>query len=333
MAAKIKALTKEFNDLKARASEVPHWFNLLFAEDHVTVQDWILLDALYRSRSLELPLSGECMVPCLDLANHSSEASARFEEDEQRHVKLVLRDGCTLTDGQEVTIDYGQGKSAAEMLFSYGFIDQASKANKMVLPLDPLEDDPLGSAKLHIFRTTQNSPTIEIRDSEDGVPTWHAPFAYLLAVNEEDGLQFGVLQETDGSRQLKLFWQEEDESDRAHRVKDLFVDHPLRLVFELRAVSIVYEKVADQLSGMDEGDLAGQQTTSRSATAETASRHLRLTEKDLLVRMVAALEEQVRCIVPTHCWATPVRAGSRAAAGRMKTQIWKRYGSLTFFFK
>lgn len=300
MAAKLKALTKEFDDLKARTSEVPHWFGLLFAEDRVTIQDWILLDALYRSRSLELPLSGECMVPCLDLANHSSEASARFEEDGHRRVKLVLRDGCTLAEGQEVTIDYGQAKSAAEMLFSYGFIDQASKANKMVLPMDPLEDDPLGSAKLHIFRVTQNSPTIEIRDSGDGVPTWHAPFAYLLAVNEEDGLQFGVVQETDGSRQLKLFWQEEDESDRAHQLQDLLRAHPLRLVFELRAVSIIYQKLVDHLSDMDGGDLADQQTSSHSATAEMASRQLRLVEKDLLVRMVAALEDQVRSIVQTH---------------------------------
>lgn len=299
VAAKLKALTKEFEDLKARTSEVPHWVNLLFAEDRVTVHDWILLDALYRSRSLELPLSGECMVPCLDLANHSCEASARFEEDEQRHVKLILRDGCTLADGQEVTINYGQGKSAAEMLFSYGFIDQNSKANKMVLPLDPLEDDPLGSAKLHIFRATQNSPTIEIRDNDDGVPTWHAPFAYLLAVNEEDGLQFCVLQETDGSRHLKLFWQGEDESDRADQVKDLLIDHPLRLVFELRAASIIYEKLADHLSDMDGGGLVEQQTSSHSATAEMVSRQLQLAEKDLLLRMVAALEEQVRPIVRT----------------------------------
>lgn len=146
------------------------------------MRDWILLDALYRSRSLGLPKSGESMVPCLDLVNHSSKATAYFDENAKGGVSLHLNGGCMVPAGSEITIDYGRDKSPAEMLFSYGFIDEDSNARRLVLPLLPLQDDPLAVAKLRVFGT---QPKLEISEDEDGNPCWAAPFAYLMCLNEE----------------------------------------------------------------------------------------------------------------------------------------------------
>lgn len=121
------------------------------------------------------------MVPCLDLVNHSSQATAYFEENEKGEVVLYLRKGCAVTRGEEITIDYGQDKSPAEMLFSYGFIDQSSTTS-LVLPLLPLDDDPLATAKLHAFGTP---PKLELAKDENDIPHWTAPFVYLMCLNEE----------------------------------------------------------------------------------------------------------------------------------------------------
>lgn len=263
----------------------------MWAEERVTAHDWVLLDAIYRSRSLELPSSGESMVPCLDLANHSTQATARFEEVSQDQVTLVLRDGLGISKGQEITIDYGQGKSAAEMLFSYGFIDPNCQAGKLVVPLEPMQDDPLAKAKMHIFGSP---PAIQVTDGENGIPDWSAPFAYLMCLNEEDGLNFAVVQETDGSQELKLYWQDEDTTARSHELQSLIKGHELYKIFELRVVTVVLESLQQQL-----GELKIPVNSSkypgptREDIVRTAT-NLRKVEKDLLERMVGKLEGQVR---------------------------------------
>lgn len=127
------------------------------------------------------------MVPCLDLVNHSSQANAYFDENSEGEVVLYLRKGCVVPVGSEITIDYGQEKSPAEMLFSYGFIDPNSAARSITLLLEPLEDDPLAIPKLHAFGTP---PKLKLEEDESGVPHWTAPFVYLMCLNEEgEGVQ------------------------------------------------------------------------------------------------------------------------------------------------
>ncbi|ORY63027.1 uncharacterized protein BCR38DRAFT_344875 [Pseudomassariella vexata] len=288
VAAKLSVLTKEFNDVRARSSDLLYWNDLLWADEVFTVHDWVLLDALYRSRSLGLPKSGESMVPCLDLVNHSRQSSAYFEESSNEEVTLLLREGCAVSSGQEITIDYGQGKSAAEMLFSYGFIDSDATAKSLVLPVEPTEDDPLAKAKLHVFGTP---PTLQIHDSEDGVPQWTAPFIYLVCLNEEDGLNFALLQENDGSRHLRLHWQEEDVTDRAHELTALIDGHELRQIFELRAVTLIQERVEQQIKSLRDSHSNAMPGIVRAEILQTAL-HLRNLEADLLERAARALEDQ-----------------------------------------
>ncbi|EEU45437.1 uncharacterized protein NECHADRAFT_106131 [Fusarium vanettenii 77-13-4] len=241
--AKLAALNNEFDELREKSSGLAFWNSLFWEKETATIQDWILIDALYRSRCLELPRAGDAMVPGLDMANHSHDPTAYYEEDDKDDVVLLLRLGVEVTGGEEVSISYGD-KSPAEMLFSYGFIDRDSAAHDLTLPLEALPDDPLGKAKLHIFKAP---PTLKLSRS-DGKLSWRSPFAYLMCLNEEDGLEFRVLQGKDGGRELKLFWQDQDVTARADDFEVLIEQHPLCQVFRLRVVTVLHEVVSTQLT-------------------------------------------------------------------------------------
>ncbi|WAO89507.1 SET domain-containing protein [Fusarium falciforme] len=241
--AKLAALNSEFDELREKSSGLAFWNSLFWEKETATIQDWILIDALYRSRCLELPRAGDAMVPGLDMANHSHNPTAYYEEDDKDDIVLLLRPGVEVTGGEEVSISYGE-KSPAEMLFSYGFIDRDSAVHDLTLPLEALPDDPLGKAKLHIFKAP---PTLKLSRS-DGRLTWRSPFAYLMCLNEEDGLEFRVLQGKDGERELKLFWQDQDVTARADDFEVLIEQHPLCQVFRLRVVTVLHEMVSTQLT-------------------------------------------------------------------------------------
>ncbi|KAL7622920.1 hypothetical protein AAE478_006599 [Parahypoxylon ruwenzoriense] len=292
VSAKLSVLTKEFDNLRAKAAELPYWNELLSIDEAITVQDWVLLDALYRSRSLGLPKSGESMVPCLDLVNHSTQANAYFDENSKGEVVLYLRKSCAVTCGSEITIDYGRDKSPAEMLFSYGFIDPDSTARSLVLPLVPLDDDPLGPAKLHVFSTP---PKLKISRDETGIPQWSAPFVYLMCLNEEDGLRFRILQETDGSRHLGMFWQDTDITGAPNTIKDHIRSHRLHPIFELRAVTVVLDIINRQLEQLeqltDNQDGDGVPGLARLAIGQ-ATLHLRSLETFLLSESLQVFDDQ-----------------------------------------
>ncbi|WQF88812.1 Putative SET domain-containing protein [Colletotrichum destructivum] len=293
-AAKIVALTDEFDGLRETSSTLTFWNELFWESEKISLIDWVRVDAWFRSRCLELPKSGEAMVPVLDLANHSSEANAYYEENGKDEVVLLLRPGCRVSSGEEMTISYGDAKSGAEMLFSYGFIDPVSAADRMTLPLMPLEDDPLGKAKLHIFK---GPPTVEFVRT-NGSFSWESPFAYIMCLNEEDGLLFRVLQDTDGSRELRLFWQEEDVTATTTSFDQHINGHPLAQIFRLRVVTILQDLAVAQLERLNiaaplehldesknEGGLVNKACISAAST-------LRGQETVLLETAVEALEEQ-----------------------------------------
>ncbi|KAK1700467.1 SET domain-containing protein [Colletotrichum godetiae] len=293
-AAKIVALTDEFDEVREISSTLPFWNELFWESDKVSLIDWVRVDAWFRSRCLELPKSGEAMIPVLDLANHSSKANAYYEENGKDEVVLILRPGCRVSSGDEMTISYGDAKSGAEMLFSYGFIDPASAADRITLPLIPMEDDPLGKAKLHIF---EGAPTVEFVRT-NGSLSWKSPFAYFMCLNEEDGLSFRVLQDTGGSRELKLFWQDEDVTTTTMAFEQHIDGHPLAQIFRLRVVSVLGDLVASQLerlaTGMSLEDLDESLNEGGlvCGTCISAAATLREQETSLLEAAVKAIEEQ-----------------------------------------
>ncbi|KAI0857589.1 hypothetical protein F4860DRAFT_489286 [Xylaria cubensis] len=296
VSAKLRALEREFNHIRDTTSELPRWNALLEIDEAVTLGDWILLDALYRSRSLDLPKSGESMVPCLDLCNHSNPATAFFEENAEDEVVLILHKGANVLKQDEVTIDYGHGKSAAEMLFSYGFIDSTSTAKSIVLPVESMEDDPLAKAKLYVFGP---APTLKIIDNDNEEPYWDAPFIHLMCLNDEDGLHFKVLRETDGSQHLRMFWQDIDITGEAENIESVIKGHELYHVFRLRAVAVVLGMVQQQLEALAASDEENGSNESLSPHIGRAISQFRAAEKNLLERTFQILEREKNQLLDT----------------------------------
>jgi hypothetical protein len=183
------------------------------------------------------------MVPCLDMANHTGDANSYYEQISNGDITLLLRPNKKIEGGTEITISYGVSKTAAEMLFSYGFLDEKTPVKNMALALEPIAGDPLGRAKFAAFH---GPPVVNISSEE--ASSWSSPLLYFMCLNEEDGLDFRVLQQVDGSRsQLRVFWQDVDVTDSTDQFEQHIEEHPMRDVFLLRAVSLLQDHIQQQL--------------------------------------------------------------------------------------
>lgn len=83
------------------------------------------------------------MLPCIDMVNHAAIPNAYFEQTASDKASLLLRPEVKLDAGSEISISYGAAKTDAEMLFSYGFIDQESVVKGLTLTIEPFPDDPV----------------------------------------------------------------------------------------------------------------------------------------------------------------------------------------------
>ena len=185
------------------------------------------------------------------MANHSSEANAYDEEMHGNGISLILRPGLKVEPGVEVTISYGESKSNPEMLFSYGFMDEKSACNELILSLETSPDDPLGKAKSAAF----NGPQIARISEIDGKIIWDSSFLYFSVLNEEDGLDFKIPLQIDGSSGAwRVFWQESDVTDEIASFKALVAAHELRDIFELRAAVVLQDRIREQLERLYESD-------------------------------------------------------------------------------
>lgn len=106
--AKVISLEKEFEHLR-KSTEGIAWCEKLWWDEETgrfTFDDWRYVDAVYRSRMVDLPSSGHAMVPCVDMANHASDdaVKALYDEDAEGNAVLRLRWGKKLSVGDEVTI-------------------------------------------------------------------------------------------------------------------------------------------------------------------------------------------------------------------------------------
>ncbi|KAF3490762.1 SET domain-containing protein [Arthroderma uncinatum] len=249
---KMQSLAREFDRLRDSTFNIPwcqkDWWHPETGQ--IGFEDWKVVDAMYRSRAMDLPGTGDAMVPCIDMANHAAgdKTLARYETDPEGNAVLQLQWGQRLSEGEEVTITYGDNKGASEMIFSYGFIDQGvSSAQQIFLDLDIPDDDPLKPAKRAVC---EDGPGVRISDAGDtqGLRTaWQSDFVWWVCVNEEDGLEFRVLQSNDGGRELRVFWKGK-EITGSRQLCDMLAEDPKWDIFQLRAVVVIQERVANQLA-------------------------------------------------------------------------------------
>lgn len=266
----------------------------------ITFDDWLQVDNWYRSRALEFPGIGDAMVPCIDMANHASgEATgALYQCDSDGNAMLLLRDRKNFKPDNEVTITYGDKKGACEMIFSYGFLeDDTEDARETFLSFDIPDDDPLARAKKHIAKS---APGFKIFHSEDEEKIeWHGPFVYLSIVNEEDGWDFKVLQTTDGARELKAFFKDQEITGEEQLIGMLEKDE-MWDVFRLRAVCLLESRVSEQLAILHVSN-KGTEMDHHGVTTATEEKEvqligtLRQAEGKLLEEATQEFEKRVRC--------------------------------------
>ena len=296
LSAKLNSLDREFHSLKEKTSSIDwcqhNWWDT--DSGALTIEDWKTVDAIYRSRALDLPGTGHAMVPAIDMANHASgdSTTALYETDSDGNAVLVLQEGKDLAQNDEITITYGDEKGACEMLFSYGFIEPtAESARELFLDLEIPLDDPLNLAKKAVAHSAPGFRLFVHGDSTD----WESSFIWLLCVNEEDGLEFKLLQNIDGERELQASWKGEEIADMSNLVMLLKLE-PLWDVFELRAICTLQSRVEQQLL-----ELEGSKNTIGGLLAtlemdddirENAMR-LRELEKTLLLHAYSDFEVKV----------------------------------------
>jgi len=293
VSAKTASLIQEFEDLREKTIDIPWCQKCWWDTEDLTYQDWFLLDAWYRSRCLEVPESGESMIPCVDMVNHSSQPNSYYERTADSNISLLLRPDVQVDSSSEVTISYGS-KTDAEILFSYGFIDEESTVHGLTLSLDPFPDDPLGKAKVAAF----SKPTTLRFLEKEGAVQWDSPFLYFMCLNEEDGLEFKVLQQVDGSRgQLRVFWQGSDVTDATHNFDSLTSDHPLKDVFRLRTIAMLQDRIQHQLECLYESEEAIQALGSTALVSQDrykSALQLRKSEISTLEQAFKDTDNEVR---------------------------------------
>jgi methionine aminopeptidase len=278
-ASKLRSLRREW-DLVCESAARTRWHRICGSQ--LDFDDWLQVDAMYRSRALDYPQIGHCMVPCVDLANHVAHEGtiAIYEKDAAGNAVLVLRDGKTLQEGDEVTISYGDEKGACEMLFSYGFLDQGMEtAETLFLSLAFQEDDTMRAAKLEM---ADCAPGFKLIDAGDGEVDWTGEFVWLICVGEDDGLHFDIARTVDAAELYRLLGQSE-----------------MFDVYRLRAVMILQQRVFDQMQVLfaSQEDMEavphGDGTDVRQQAYDQAMQ-LRRLEFELMERAYEDFEKQVR---------------------------------------
>lgn len=234
------------------------------------------------------------MIPCVDMANHSVDPNAFYDRSKSgEELLLLLRPDRKVNTGDEITISYGEVKSAAEMLFSYGFIDSSiTSTTELMLNLQPMGEDPLGEAKLFAF---PGAPSVKIIEDDVGV-RWSSSFIYLMCLNEEDGLEFKLTQHTDGTAgSLHTFFNDADVSEKTACFEELTAAHPLHDVFTLRCVAILQDLIQSQIERLYASEDTAQFLGMLPENADVATPvlHLRVLETNLLERVFVMLDDQV----------------------------------------
>ena len=254
--SKLKNLSDDFDLIRARTVSIAWCRQYWWDTECVTrtFSDWKQVDALYRSRALDLPGTGHAVVPCIDMANHASgdETTAFYATASNGSAVLRLRPGKKVDPGNEITISYGDGKGACEMLYSYGFIeDTMISAKELYLELNIPDDDPLGKLKRQVAKVPPGFRLyLQTQDDKTG---WEGAFVWLCCINEEDGLEFKELQDSNGERELQASWKDQDISN-FESFTEILKNEPTWDIYQLRATVLLYERVTQQLLRLEKSE-------------------------------------------------------------------------------
>ncbi|EME48806.1 hypothetical protein DOTSEDRAFT_67754 [Dothistroma septosporum NZE10] len=263
--SKLKSLQREYNQLCASAART-RWYR--FVQEHIALDDWMQVDAMFRSRALDF--YGSCMIPGMDLASHAAgdKTNAFYDRADDKYY-LWLSEDKNLSAGQEVNISYGDEKGACEMLFSYGFLDdEMATAGTVFLSLSISNDDVAKTAKMKIAGCAPGFKIIDIpvdKGSESAVEAgeahstpandqessfsgvgWKGSFVWLCCVNHDDGLRFELVNTVDGHEELRATFNGQ-ELHGADELPCLLAQTYMWPVYRLRAVVVLQQRVFDQL--------------------------------------------------------------------------------------
>ncbi|KAK3066039.1 hypothetical protein LTR53_017757, partial [Teratosphaeriaceae sp. CCFEE 6253] len=293
-AYKLKSLHREYDKLQESAADT-RWFQA--AQHLVDFDDWLQVDAMYRSRALDFPGIGHCMVPCIDLANHTAREAtiAIYERDRDGNAILLLRPGKSVAKGEEITITYGDEKGACEMIFSYGFLEHdRQSAETVFLSLSLPDNDPFRAVKTDF---ADCAPGFKLINTGDGETDWTGEFIWLLCVSAEDGLHFDLARTVDGGEEVHAFFGEHELAGGAHELYTLLGKSSMWDVYRLRAVAILQQRVFEQMQvlygSQDDAEAVahGEGTDVRERCYEQAMQ-LRRLEFELLERAYEDFEKQ-----------------------------------------
>lgn len=188
------------------------------------------------------------------------------------------------------------------MIFSYGFLeDERTDAKQLVLDIDIPDDDPLKIAKKLYCKKPPGMRLNTVSGSSE-TTTWDSSLVWWACINEEDGLDFKVLQATNGERELRAVWKEEELGNPDDLASRISID-PLWDVIQLRAVVLILERLETQLLALRATEKAvceirreekedNLQATFRPDIFRTVSKLQRL-EGELLERGIEDLTRRV----------------------------------------
>ncbi|GIZ40378.1 hypothetical protein CKM354_000371800 [Cercospora kikuchii] len=317
ISSKLKSLRREY-DLFCEAASNTRWYNIV--SPHFSFDDWLQVDAMFRSRALDF--YGSCMIPGMDLASHAAhERTNAFYDRGYGKYHLYLMKGKELKVGEEVCITYGDEKGACEMLFSYGFLDEhMDTAETLFLSLNIPDDDISRSAKMKIancapgfklidisssFSPNINDPESSTQDANEDDPSssgtidWTGDFIYLLCVTPSDGLEFQLAQtiDTTSEPELQATFNGTELPEGAISLRRLLAASDKWDVYRLRAIVILQQRVFEQMQVLysSQEDMEsvphGEGTDVRDVCYEQAMK-LRRLEFELLEKAYEDFEKQ-----------------------------------------
>lgn len=178
---------------------------------------------------------------------------------------------------EEITISYGSMKGAAEMIFSYGFLDdhdndndndnnddndndndndnEIPDARSIMLGWTLPEDDPLRFEKVAALGL---EPGIQIYTPVNGMGAvrFVGTAVWAMSINEEDGLRIvGTTAPAEGGDNddddvVKMFFKDVRIMSKAHLI-DVLAHDRAALVFRARAYGYVYLRIEEEIRRLD----------------------------------------------------------------------------------
>ncbi len=154
--------------------------------------DLMWAHAVFWSRAIRVPLPSsddECLVPLLDLCNHSSGSAAELavERTAVGELELVLRAGTFLAEGDEVCISYG-AKANGELLRRHGFVLEGNMSDVYPIELAKLARD---ESRIEELRRLRLKTKIFLH--RGGLPEAMLKVARVLCVDQVE-LQVALLE-------------------------------------------------------------------------------------------------------------------------------------------